>query len=337
MKLRFAAISLVLALCAADHAQTTKPASDDLTTVASEAVVTAPIDEMWRVFSTADGYTKLGVAQAKIDLRKNGMLWTSYDPKAELGSENSIGTEILAIDPGHSIVTHIQHPPKGFPFTTAYKTVTNVITLTDLGDGRTHVRVAMNGFDDSDESQKMRAFFKTGNAWVLQKLQSSYGTAEAPTRAAHADGPLDPIELTQLVDAPRDDVWQAYTTADGWKSFFKRDQADIGKLPGEPFTPFPGTEGNTILSIVPGEMFSYTWNAPARFAYAKENRTWVVITFESPSPTTTLVRVRHLGFAEQAARSAEHADEFAQCRVYFSQAWPKVLGALSTHFKKVAG
>lgn len=318
-------------------AQTTQPATppsdDDAAVAITQDIITAPLDEVWRDFSTEDGFKKLGVAKAKLDFRAGGMLWTTYDPNVELGSEASIGTEVLAIDPGHVLVTHIKQPPAGFPFTTAYKTVTTTITLTDLGDGRTHVRLAMNGYDASDESQKMRTFFKAGNAWVLQKLQSKYGGA-APTRNAHEAGPLDPLEMTQLVNAPRDAVWNAYTTAAGWKSFFDIDGSNIGAMPGEPFTPFLGTEGNTILSIVPGEMFSYTWNAPKTFPYAKENRTWVVLTFDAVSPNVTRVHMRHLGFTEQTAKSPEHADEFKQARQYFSEKWPLVLGKLAKHFEK---
>jgi uncharacterized protein YndB with AHSA1/START domain len=323
--------TVLLALAATSHAQTTQPA--DSSVAITEAVIAAPAAEVWRVFSTDDGYTLLGVAKAKVDFRAGGMLWTTYDPKIELSSAGAIGTEILAIDPGRVLATHIKQPPTGFPFTTAYKTVTNTITLTDLGDGRTNLRIAMHGFDATDESQKMRDFFVKGNAWVLQKLQSHYG-GEAPTRSAHEAGPLDPIELTQIVATPRDAVWNAYTTAAGWKAFFDIDGSNIGTMPGEPFTPFPGTEGNTILSVIPGEMFSYTWNAPKKFAYVKENRTWVVLTFDAISPTTTRVHMRHLGFTEQAAKSPEHAEEYKQARQYFSEKWPLVLGALAKHFEK---
>lgn len=82
------------------------------------------------------------------------------------------------------IATRVAHPPKGFPFMSAYKTVTHVITITDLGNGRTRLRSAMNGYDSSEESQKMREFFRTGNAWVFKKLQSNYG-GEATTGPAH--------------------------------------------------------------------------------------------------------------------------------------------------------
>lgn len=325
----------VLLFAATSFAQTTRPADDELATVVSEGLVAAPVDEVWKVFSTDDGYRKLGVAKAKIDLRPGGMLWSTYDPNVELGSEASIGTEILAIDPGRTIATHIKQPPKGFPFTTAYRTVTNVISLTDLGDGRTNVRVAMNGFDASDESQKMREFFRTGNAWVIQKLQSNFG-GEAPQRSAHANGELDPLEFTQLVQAPRVDVWKLYTTSEGWKQFFHCDDAQIGDQPGGPFTPFGGTEGNTVLSLVPGEMYSHTWNAPPQFAFAKGQHAWVVVTFEAVSPTTTRVRLRHYGFNELATKYADHADEFKHSRKYFAEKWPLVMKGLAGVFEKGA-
>lgn len=85
-------LSAVAILAVAAQAQTTQP--DDPTTLVTEAVIDAPADEIWHVFTTAEGYKKLGVAQAKIDLRPGGMLWTSYDANVELGSEKSIGTEI---------------------------------------------------------------------------------------------------------------------------------------------------------------------------------------------------------------------------------------------------
>jgi hypothetical protein len=62
----------------------------------------------------------------------------------------------------------------------------------------------------------------------------------------------------------------------------------------------------------------------------------VAVSFESVSPAVTRVRLRHLGFIEQAAAHPDHATEFEQARVYFTGAWPKVLGALSSHFAPAA-
>lgn len=159
------------------------------TTVITEGVVDAPVAEIWRVFSTADGYKILGVAQADMDFRPGGLIRTHYKPKGQLGDEGTIITEILAYDPGHVITTRIARPPKGFPFMNAYRTVTTVETFTDAGSGRTHYRLAMVGFDATAESQAMRSFFERGNAAVLEELRQHYMKPAAP--AGTAPGKLD--------------------------------------------------------------------------------------------------------------------------------------------------
>jgi uncharacterized protein YndB with AHSA1/START domain len=169
----------VVLLCAALSAQE-KPAS----TVITEGVVDASIDEVWRVFSTAEGYKNLGVAQADMDFRPGGLIRTHYDPKGQLGDEGTIVAEILTYDPGHMITTRIAYPPKGFPFMTAYRTVWTVVTLTGAGSGHTHFRSAMVGFDATAESQAMRAFFERGNAAVLEELQRHYVKPAAASGAA---------------------------------------------------------------------------------------------------------------------------------------------------------
>ena len=181
-------ISGIALLCVALSAQD-KAATDAAIT---EGVVDAPLAEVWRVFSTAQGYKNLGVAQVDMDFRPGGLIRTHYDAKGQLGDEGTIVTEILAYDPGHSITTRIARPPKGFPFPTAYKTVWTVVTLTDAGSGRTHFRGAMVGFDATAESQAMRAFFERGNATVLEELQRHYAKPAAAANAA--PGHLDALK-----------------------------------------------------------------------------------------------------------------------------------------------
>ena len=78
-----------------------------------EGIIAAPVSEVWRVFSTAEGYKALGVAQARMDFRPGGLILTSYDPDATLGDEKTIQTEIITYDPGRMIATRIHQPPKG--------------------------------------------------------------------------------------------------------------------------------------------------------------------------------------------------------------------------------
>jgi len=309
-----------------------------------EGVINAPPGEVWKVFSTAEGFKKLGPAKAEVDLRIGGLIRSHYDPAGVIGDEGTIQNQIIAYEPQRMLTIRIHQPPKGFPFPNAWKDAWTVLTFTDLGDGRTNLRIAMLGFGPDEESIKMREFFDKGNRWTLTRLQSEFDHAVKPAAAAHADGPLDTITVEAVIAASRDEVWRAFTTSAGWKGFAEV-ESRIGSVPGDPFEIYfsmeapegqRGAEGCTILSVVPGELFSFTWNAPPKFAHARVRRTWVVVDFQPVSAMATRVRLRHFGHAEQAAANADHREEWQQVRAYFAAAWPRVIGALGDHFAPAA-
>ncbi|HZN56873.1 MAG TPA: SRPBCC domain-containing protein [Planctomycetota bacterium] len=316
----------------------------DTSPLVHECILKAPPAEVWKVWSSGEGFKALGVAKAEVDLRVGGLIRSHYKPEGVLGDDGTIQNEIIAFEPERMIAFRIQKPPKGFPFSQAFKSTWSVVTMTDLGDGRTHLRLAGLGYGADEESQAMRRFFETGNAWSLQRLQAHFDTS-VPTRSgatAHAEPPLAPVDVDALVAAPREDVYRAYTTSEGWKAFFGAD-SQIEARPGGRFEIYfqptaaagqRGSEGCKVLSLLPGEMFSHTWNAPPKFPNARERPTWVVVEFEAVQAKLTRVRIRHLGFDEAAAADPPHAAELQETRKYFQSAWPKVLTALRDHFDK---
>jgi uncharacterized protein YndB with AHSA1/START domain len=143
-----------------------------------ESVIKAPVADVWLVFSTAEGFRKLGVAQCDFDLRLGGLIRTHYDAKGVLGDEGTIHNEILSYEPQRMISIRIKKAPQGFPFAEAtWKPTWSVISLTDLGNGQTQVRITGLGYPDTEEGRKMMAFFKTGNAWTLARLQKGFEQA----------------------------------------------------------------------------------------------------------------------------------------------------------------
>lgn len=312
----------------------------------TEAIIHTTPAELWKVWTTADGFRLLGVANCDVDFRVGGLIRSSYAGTVDLDSEGAIHNQIIAYEPYRMVAFRIAKPPKGFPFMNAYKNTWSVVTMTDLGDGRTHLRLAGMGYGDEEESRKMRDFFTTGNDWTLKKLQSHFDPKLKPgsSALAHAERPLDPIDVSAIVPGARADVFEAYTTSAGWKAFMGV-EAKVEARPGGPFELYfsmtppegqRGSEGCTVLSLVPGEMITYTWNAPPAMPKQRAERTWVVVMFEEVSGRATRVRARHLGFAENAAvqKGGATAEEWAQTRAYFANAWPRVLGALSAHFEK---
>jgi len=145
-----------------------------------EAVLDAPPAEVWKVFSTPEGFKTLGPALCDMDFRVGGLIRSCYSAKAVLGDASTIHNRILAYEPLRMLAFCIDRPPEGFPFPGSWQSVWSVATLTDLGGGRTALRLAQMGYTDAEESRRMREFFRAGNAWTLKKLQQHFKKPEAP-------------------------------------------------------------------------------------------------------------------------------------------------------------
>jgi uncharacterized protein YndB with AHSA1/START domain len=148
--------------------------AQDTPSFVNEGIVNAPVADVWKVWSTPDGYKATGPALADLDLRIGGLIRTRYSANGALGDEETIENVILAYEPQHMMAIRIQKPPRNFPFKEAWKKTWTVVTLTDAGQGRTHLRVASMGFGDDAESVAMRQFFERGNQQTLETLQKYF-------------------------------------------------------------------------------------------------------------------------------------------------------------------
>jgi uncharacterized protein YndB with AHSA1/START domain len=154
-------------------------APPDTPSFVNEGIVNAPVPEVWKVWSTSEGFKALGVARAEVDLRVGGLIRSHYKPEGVLGDEGTIQNRILAFEPPRMIAIRIEKPPAGFPFKEAWKATWTVITLDDVGAGRTRVRVASMGFASDEESRAMQRFFEAGNQATIRTLQKHFGGSEA--------------------------------------------------------------------------------------------------------------------------------------------------------------
>lgn len=127
------------------------------------------------------------------------------------------------------------------------------------------------------------------------------------------------------------EVWTAWTSNDGIASWWGPPASHIELRIGGPFELYflpdapegsRGSDGCRVLAYVPGESFSFTWNAPPHLAL-RETNTWVVLTFK-PAPAGTTVRLVHTGFLE-----GPDWDDYME---YFDGAWSQVLDLLVAHW-----
>jgi uncharacterized protein YndB with AHSA1/START domain len=149
----------------------------------NQGIVQAPIEDVWKVWSTPEGWKILGLAKVDLDFRVGGLIRSHYKEDGVLGDPATIQNRILAYEPPRMLAIKIDRPPQSFPFKEAWKSTWTVISLEALDSTRTRLRIASLGFGDDEESLAMRKFFEQGNAWTLQKVQAHFNRA-VPERKA---------------------------------------------------------------------------------------------------------------------------------------------------------
>ena len=112
--------SLVVLLCVLPAAVRTEEPSTAVSFV-NERTINAPIADVWKVWSTSQGYTATGVALADVDLRVGGLIRSRYRADGTLGDSQTIENEILAFEPPRMLAIRIHKTPANFPFKEAWK------------------------------------------------------------------------------------------------------------------------------------------------------------------------------------------------------------------------
>ena len=148
----------------------------------NEGTIDAPVSAVWNVWTSGEGYKAVGVAKAEVDFRIGGLIRSHYSEAGVLGDDETIVNRILAYEPQRMIAIQIERPPKSFPFKAAWRKTWTVVTLTDMGNSRTHIRVASMGYGADEESIAMRRFFEAGNAATIKTLQNHFAVTPPPGR-----------------------------------------------------------------------------------------------------------------------------------------------------------
>jgi uncharacterized protein YndB with AHSA1/START domain/predicted enzyme related to lactoylglutathione lyase len=141
------------------------------------------------------------------------------------------------------------------------------------------------------------------------------------------------IEKYEVFHQSLDAMWQRWTTHEGLKTFFGKDN-QIELIPGGKFEIYfmmdqpeggRGSEGCKVLSYLPNQFLSFSWNAPPEFPEVRNHayKTWVVVKFQPIAPNETAVRIIHLGWPKD--------ERWNPVYDYFNKAWDYVIGQLRTY------
>ena len=163
----------------------------------------------------------------------------------------------------------------------------------------------------------------------MKKPFAALLAALLPFAAAAQDRTLVKVAT---VKASVDEVWKAWTTSDGIKSFFAPD-ARVEARPGGPFEVYfnpyarPGLKGAddmVVLAVQEKKMLSFTWNSPPHLPEVRGHRTAVTVRFKPAGEGLTEVRLTHGGWGD--------GGQWDQSFSYFDAAWGRVLGNLEKRF-----
>jgi uncharacterized protein YndB with AHSA1/START domain len=134
--------------------------------------VPAPLDEVWRAFTTAEGFQAWAVKLARVDLRVGGEYETSYDPKAVLGAPGNIRNRIEALVPLRLVVIRNVQAPPGAPFDVpSFQTLQTAVHFAPVGERLTRVTLQTAGFGEGQAFDGVYRHFLMGNRWTLAQLR----------------------------------------------------------------------------------------------------------------------------------------------------------------------
>ncbi len=164
-------------------------------------------------------------------------------------------------------------------------------------------------------------------------IQEEFMTKLPDTSAEAPSGAI--IKKSRTVGTAPDAVWKKWTTHEGLSTFFGSDNRIELKIGGAFEIYFlldnppglRGSEGCRILSFLPVEMISFTWNAPPSYPEIRNHqyKTWVVVTFLPDGKSGTTVKLSHLGWP--SGKSWNDVYE------YFVGAWDVVMNRFEASCK----
>jgi PTH1 family peptidyl-tRNA hydrolase len=164
------------------------------------------------------------------------------------------------------------------------------------------------------------------NAGVEAAQQQFHAGEEKPPKEARA------VRKSVRVPAPREEVFDAWTTVEGARTFFAPD-ASIELKPGGAYELYwdeqpgdRGSEGCKVLAYRRPQFLVFSWNAPPEIPTLRKKRakTRVEVRLEEAGDETE-VTLTQSGWGKGA--------DWDECFHYFERAWALVLSRLKARFQ----
>ncbi len=162
-------VSLAVGLAVAASA----PRAGEPRTLRKEVVVAAPIDAVWRAWTTAEGLRFVSEV-SNVELRVGGPYEWFLDGEPDAnGRRGGQGAKVLAFLPREMLAFDWTFPPAVPSLRSAGKKTQVVLLFDDLGDGRVRVRFAQHGWGEGEDWDAGYAYFDRAWSHVLERLKTT--------------------------------------------------------------------------------------------------------------------------------------------------------------------
>lgn len=143
-------------------------------TLTHEAVINAPVAELWRMFTTSEGAQQWMAPKVKVDLRVGGEIRSSYNPASTLDDEHTIINRILSYEPKRMLSMQNVQAPAGFANPERFQQTWSVIHFEPLGETSTRLRMVGLGYGEGPGWDELYSFFEQGNEYLINVLQQRF-------------------------------------------------------------------------------------------------------------------------------------------------------------------
>ncbi|MCX6169314.1 MAG: SRPBCC domain-containing protein [Ignavibacteriales bacterium] len=136
-----------------------------------ESILPAEKQEVWKIFTTAEGWQKWAAPIASVDFKVGGLILTNYDRTKTVNDSGTIQLPIINYIEGEMITLKVILTES---FTEKVRkedmNLQEIIQLVDLGSGKTKVISSMIGWGTGPDWDKTYDFFERGNKWSYEQL-----------------------------------------------------------------------------------------------------------------------------------------------------------------------
>jgi uncharacterized protein YndB with AHSA1/START domain len=142
--------------------------------IVKEATVKAPLDAVWKAWTTSEGIVSFFAPEAVIEPRPGGRFSVHFNPFAPPGLKGADDMRVLAVQE-RSLISFTWNAPPHLPEARAQRTFV-AVRLAPAGENETHVRLTHSGWGEGGQWDQAHAYFDRAWGHVLAELQKRFAS-----------------------------------------------------------------------------------------------------------------------------------------------------------------